>query len=115
MVAKAVTDAAAPPQSFGIPETLSGRHRLRRVLVCAALASRVHLPEMRERNGSLAQGPGRDLRGPEMRPSNLSHGGHHPAPLEGAAAQMVLGRASDGHPFQWHLGPSAPGSARGHL
>src|SRR6266436_7096359 len=43
---------------------------------------------------------------------NLGHCRNHHAPLQAAADRLVLGRLSDGHPLQWHLGSATAASAR---
>src|SRR3954464_6849809 len=44
-------------------------------------------------------------------PANLGHRRDHHASLQAAADRLVLGRLSDGHPLQWHLGPATAASA----
>ncbi len=44
--------------------------------------------------------------------ADLGHRRHPPAPNQAVARDLVLGRLSDGHSFQWHLRPAVAEAAR---
>src|SRR6267378_5300763 len=48
----------------------------------------------------------------QLRSSDLGDRRHHHAPLQAATDLLVLGRLSDGHPLQRHLGPAIATPAR---
>src|SRR5262249_24610842 len=98
-----------------VSDELSGRGELCGVPVRAALAAGVCLSGLRRGTRSVLEEPGAHLRMPRLRSPDVDNRRDGDAPVEVAADGVVVGRASHGDAFEWHVGSPARGPARHHL
>src|SRR5215212_1076513 len=77
---------------------------MRPISVRSALAGGFRLPRLRHGQSLATSNEGMDLGMCPLRQADLGDRRHDQAPLEAAADPVVLGRLSDGHPFQRYLG-----------